>query len=208
MMTKDGHKILIGTTLMLWFLLMCAPALIADEAWQEIEHPALDFLYSNKHRPVAGYQNVVLDSVSVWYPDEAKSNLRDATDLRQRTEESFSASIKARGLNLVTQAGDDGVIVAIQLIDLRSYPATHETPVWAKHFGFRVMPGRVTMVAEFRDAKTGQVVMHMADLEDNLRFDAASMSGIEQILARWGDAVASNIGNLPGDGRFATIVSR
>lgn len=203
-MTRDSRTVLITTGFLLWLALIFAPALMAEEAWQEIEHPTLDFLFVSRSRPASTYRDIRLDPVSVWYPHDNQEAPHLAEELRKRTSVQFAAALKARGLNIVNQwAGDSEgklLIVTIQLIDLRRTDPFESAATLAGNFRFRVVPGRVTMVAEFRDAATGRVVLRMADLQDPA---SPAADAIDRMLESWGDIVAANIINLPGVAQLA-----
>lgn len=200
MTTKDSLRIAITTTLLLWLGLMFAPALLAAEAWQELEHPSLDALFASNKQPAVSYHSVRLEPVSVWFPGDDIRAARHAEELRQLTGDHLQAAIVARGLTVADEpAGDVGnksVIVRVQLIDLRSLPGDGDVPVWADDFRFRVATGRVTLVAELIDAATGRTVLHMADLQDSESADTPA--AVDRMLQHWGEIVAQNAESPPG----------
>lgn len=203
MTTKDSLRIVIAATILLWFGLLLAPVVLADEGWQQLEHPSLDALFRSNAPPVAPYTAATLDAVSVWFPDDSLSAAQRAEDLRQMTSDYFEAAMAARGM---TVAGDgsrvnDTVIVRVQLIDLRSMPGDGIVPAWASNFRFRVAAGRVTLVAELVDAATGQTVLRMADLQDSPAVD--TRQAVDRMLRHWGDIVAQNAVALPGTPKLA-----
>lgn len=203
MTTKDSLRFVIAATLLLWLGLMFAPALLANESWQEIEHPSLDALFASSNRPVTSYAAAKLDTVSIWFPDGDQQAARRADDLRQLTGNYFEAAIAAHGMTLADDDGDadDVVIVRIQLIDLRSLSGDGIAPDWAKNFRFRVASGRVTLVAELVDAATGQTVLRMADLQDAASIDRPA--AIDRVLQHWGDVVAQHAVTVAGTPKLA-----
>lgn len=200
MTTKDSLRIAIATTLLLWLGLMFAPALLAAEAWQELEHASLDALYASNNQPSASYRFARIEPVSVWFPNDGIQAARHAEELRELTGDHLQAAIKARGLAVadgpVADAGDKVVVVRVQLIDLRSLPGDGDVPAWADAYRFRVAAGRVTLVAELIDAATGHTVLRMADLQDSQFVDTPA--AIERMLQHWGDIVARNAEAPPG----------
>lgn len=199
MATKDSLRWVIAATLLLWFGLMFAPALLADEAWQQLEHPSLDALFASSNLPARSYAGAKLDAVSVWFPDDNVQAARHAEELRQLTSNYFEAAIAARGLTVTDSIDDsrvtDVVVVRVQLIDLRSVQGAGIARDWAKNFRFRIAAGRVTLVAELVDAATGQTVLRMADLQDGPSVDTTAT--IDRMLQRWGEIVAQNASALP-----------
>lgn len=201
MTNKDGLRFAVTATLLLWLGLMLAPAVLADEAWLELEHPSLDALYASSRQPSAQYRAAKLDAVSVWFPDATADAARHAEELRQLTGDYFEAAIVDRGLAL-TGSGSDGsdgngvVIVRVQLIDLRALAGDGNIPDWAANFRFRVAAGRVTLVAELVDAVTGKTVLRMADLQDIPTIDTPA--AVDRMVQHWGDIVAQHAVVLPG----------
>ena len=96
-----------------------------------------------------------------------------------------------RSLNVVSEPTENALGVHVELIDLKAAPVTAELLDWAKGYRFKVQPGRVTLVAELRDVATGQVLIRMADLEDDA--STATESQIDAALEQWGDVIAASI---------------
>ena len=191
MLTKVRYKTLAAAGLLLWLGIMFAPLLMAQEAWHRVEHRSLDFLFTNLASSGTAYQEVYLDPVSVWYPNAKIGGSEKAEALQRSVSERFQAAFAARGLNVVTEPTQSALVVHVELIDLKAAPVTAELLDWAKGHRFKVQPGRVTLVAELRDAATGQVLIRMADLEE----DAADApeSEIDIALDQWGDVIAASI---------------
>ena len=195
MTTKDSLRFVIAATLLLWLGLMFAPAVLADEAWQQLEHPSLDALFASSEQPATSYAAAKLDTVSVWFPGETEQAASHAEELRRLTSDYFEAAIAARGIAAAGGGADDTVVVRVQLIDLRALPGDGIVPDWARDFRFRVASGRVTLVAELVDAATGRTVLRMADLQDSPPDDTPAT--VERMLQHWGDVIAQNASTLP-----------
>lgn len=204
-MTRDRLRIAIAATTLLWLGLIFTPPLLADEAWQELEHPSLDALFASSSQRVASFAGARLDAVSVWFPDDNMQAARRAEQLRQLTSDYFEAAIAARGMTVTANADasgvDDVVVIRVQLIDLRSLPGDSIVPEWTKRFRFRVAAGRVTLVAELADAATGQTLLHMADLQDSPFVD--SPETVDRMLQQWGDIVAQHAVSMPASTQLA-----
>lgn len=201
MARQDSLRLWITTNMLLWLGLMFAPVLLADEAWQPIEHPQFDLMFVAADAPAGIYQNVYLEPVSVWYPSdfgEASAEL-----LRQRADAHFRDAIRAYGMRLVAEPDDASMILRIQLIDLKSGPVSDADVEWARRFRLPVEPGRVTLVAEFLDAASGRVVARIADLEDTLAGAADVDFALDRALAVWGEALASGAAATAGSGLLA-----
>ena len=201
MTIRDNLRIWIATNLLLWLGLLSAPVLLADDAWHDLPHPEIDHLYINAGVDRAVHRFVHVEPVSVWYPNGAADADAQADALRTAAAAQFSAALDDRGLTEVAEAVDASVVVRVQMIDLRATPVSPEILDWARQFRFRVAPGRITLVAEMRDARTGRVLVRMADLDDAAT-NAANASA-DYALAQWGDAVAAAIAPYPTDLRAA-----
>lgn len=199
-MTRESHRILLVSAFVFWLGLMVAPAALADDTWQQLEHSSLDALFVNVRTPLESYRTATLDPVSVWFPADDALAARQADELRLTTQDHFAAAIAARGM-LPPGAGgsqDAGepVTVRVQLIDLRALPSDGALPEWAENFRFRVAPGRVTLVAELVDAESGMTVVRMADLQDSSF--AGTPAAVDRTLQHWSDVVALSAEWLPG----------
>lgn len=196
MARQDSLRLLITTNMLLWLGLMFAPALLADEAWQPIEHQDFDLMFVATDTPAGIYQNVYLEPVSVWYP--GGSGEASAQLLRQRADERFRGAIRDFGMRLAAEPDDASMILRIQLIDLKSGAVSDADIEWARTFRFRVQPGRVTLVAEFLDAASGRVVARIADLEDSPAGAPGVAFELDRALAVWGEALASGAAATAG----------
>lgn len=205
MATKESLKVVVSASILLWLGLMLAPVLMAAEAWEEIEHPTLDFLFADTAAPNRAYQEVFLDTVSVWYPDTKRQGSQQAEALRRSASEYFQEALSSRGLTLVKSPNATALIVQVQLIDLNNAPISAEVLEWARGFRFRVQPGHMTLVAEFRDASTGRVLVRLADLADVGDDSDALLSSVDRALEHWGEVVAARIAASAGNVTLASI---
>ena len=204
-MTRESHRISFVSAVSVWLWLACAPSLAAGEPWTELEHPSLDALFVNSLQPVPSYASATLGNVSVWFPEGDRGASTLAEELRALTRDRFEAAIEARGMapagNRSRPPAGDTVVVRVQLIDLRALPGDGYVPQWAKAFRFRVAAGRVTLVAELIDEKTGRTVLRMADLQDTTFVDTPA--AVDRMLQQWGAIVARNARSLPGPRQLA-----
>ena len=162
MATTNRIRIIVAASAALWLGLGAAPLMAADD-WQRIEHPTLDMLFTS----------TTVDTVRDWAARELGS--------------AFAAS----GLELADAPWRDTMIVRVQFIDFTDTPVSEEALAWARRFRFNVEPGRVTMVAELIDARTGNTVLRMADMQDD---PASGLSdGLQSALTGWSSLVASAV---------------
>lgn len=175
---------------MLWLGLSAAPLMAADD-WRSIEHPSLDMLFTSTTADVADYERVYLEPVSVWYPADGAAALDRVDTLRDRAASELGSAFAASGLEVVDAPGCDTMIVRVQFIDFSDTPVSEEALAWKRRFRFDVEPGRVTMVAELVDARTGNTIMRMADMQDD---QASGLSDdLRSALTGWSNIVAAVI---------------
>lgn len=196
MLTKERTIVLLAGFFLLWLGLMIAPAAIAAEELQQVEHPSIDFLFT-ADGVADDYRDVYLEPVSVWYPTEGGEGVVSADDLRRRATAHFEEALSANGFHRVVEPGANSLIVRIQYIDLTTATASAETLAWARQFRFRVQPGRITIVAEMRDAASDRVIMRIADIHEQSD-PADSMSDqIDLALWQWSEVIASSATRIP-----------
>lgn len=198
MVDKDTFKTLATLGLLIWLGLLFAPVIMAAEAWHKIDHPTLDFLFTDATSATMAYQEIHLEPISVWYPDTQRDASQQPGELQQRAADYFQAAFKNRGLTVVAEPTPASIIVHIELIDLTGAIVTADLLEWARGFRFRVQPGRMTLVAELRDSASGRVLARMADLEDQAGGAEALWSNVDQALENWGQIVAASI-EAPAD---------
>ena len=202
MATRDWTKLFISASALLWLGLIIAPVIVVADELQEIEHPAIDFLFTSGNR-ANGFDEVYLEPVSVWYPNTSHRGEDAANDLRQLAIDYVEAALGARGLVLVDEPTARGLTVRIQYIDLTAAPVSRATLEWARQFRFRVEPGRITIVAEVRDSATDNILLRMADLqEEDLQNNVAN---IELALQHWTDVLVANLAWPSADAQLARV---
>ena len=81
------------------------------------------------------------------------------------------------------------MIVRVQFIDFTATPVSEEALAWMRNFSFDVKPGRVTMVTELIDARSGNTVIRMADMQDGMSQGIAG--DLQPALTGWSNIVAT-----------------
>lgn len=175
-------------------LSLTAQPLMAAEGWQRLEHPTLDALFTNRvadFADFADYDGVYIEPVSVWYPNGSAAAVDTADALRNRAARAFESAFVANGLEVSDAPGRNTMIVRVQFIDFRATRVSEEALAWASNFEFAVQPGRVTMVAELIDARTGNTVMRMADMQDGP--SSGRVDELQAAMMGWSDIVAAAV---------------
>ena len=188
MMSK--MKTMAAVSALFWFGLGAAPLMAADD-WQRIEHPTLDMLFTNAAADLAGYGQVYIEPISVWYPTANATAEDRVAKLRDWAASELGTAFSLNGLEVTEAPGPNTMIIRIQFIDFTDTPVSAQALAWKRRFTFDVEPGHVTMVAELIDASTGDTVVRMADMQDDA---APGLSDeLQSALAVWSNIVATTV---------------
>ena len=202
MFAKNVRMPALAAALLLWFGLMLSPVLKATEAWTQINHPTLDFLFLDAIEPQPLFEQFYVEPVSVWYPDTSDGlEPPQVAELQRIALDNFSAALVAAGMEQAKAPGPGVLVIHAELIDLKSSMPTPEVMDWASGFRFRVAPGHLTLVAELRDGSNGRVVARLADLEDADQ-QLALWTSVEAALADWSQVLAATV-TTQAEGRLA-----
>ena len=91
-----------------------------------------------------------------------------AETLRTWAVGELGSAFEEHGLDVVDAPAPGTMIVRVQFIDFTATPVSEEALAWTRNFGFDVKPGRVTMVTGLIDARSGDTVIRMADMQDGM----------------------------------------
>jgi hypothetical protein len=179
-----------------------------DEVWVR---PGTDF---------SNYQELLVEPVEVafdphWDPRRVGSRLplrdKEREEIRTDTAELFDQTFReelagAERFELVDEPGDNTLIFAPQIIDLvinapEDRTATSPVRTYVSEFG------RVTLIAELKDAETGAILARIADREvaraiSPLEFAdrLANEREGKRVVRQWADALIEQLVGLE-DGR-------
>ncbi|MEL6948657.1 MAG: DUF3313 family protein [Pseudomonadota bacterium] len=189
MATTSTMRTLVAVSALFCFGLGSAPLMAAD-AWQRIEHPTLDMLFTSPAVDFSGYEQVYLEPVSVWYPTQSTTAADRVDTLRDWAARELGSAIAANGLEIADAPGPNTMIVRVQFIDFSDTPVSAQALAWKRRFTFNVEPGHVTMVAELVDASTGDTVVRMADMQDEPN---ELPDDLQSALTGWSTVVATAV---------------
>ena len=182
--------------------LSTTPDAAADE-WRSIEHPTLDMLFKSVDADLTRFDSVYVEPVSVWYPMKTESALKRANTLRERAANELEQALVADGVQLAdTPSTTNAMIIRLQLLDFSDMRDSAQARAWQRRFKFDVAPGRVTMVAELIDAKTGNAVVRMADMQDDA--DSGFAVNLQSALTNWSTIVATAVATPSSEVRMAS----
>jgi hypothetical protein len=156
------------------FALLLSAALLAAcstvEVYQHQNKSSLDDVFIKQGADFSGYTAVIIDDVSVWYPDEytpsaenadkAKANLARAQILFKET---IARSLSER-YPVTDQAGRNVLRVHVEFVDLRALREGAAVPSELSRYDFNTRPGHITMIAQLFDSRSGERLARAADL--------------------------------------------
>ncbi|MEM6817444.1 MAG: DUF3313 family protein [Pseudomonadota bacterium] len=182
--------------------LSSAPDAAADE-WRSIEHPTLDMLFKSVGVDLSRYDTAYIEPVSVWYPTETESALERANALREHAANELEQALVEDGVQLAdTPSTTNAMIIRLQLLDFSDTRDSAQARAWQRRFKFDVAPGRVTMVAELIDAKTGNAIVRMADMQGDV--DSGFAKDLQSALTHWSTIVATAVTSPSSDVQMAS----
>ncbi len=202
-------------------LVLCALALTATAAetpaqWDgltRVPSKQFDLVYVRPGASLAGYKQVRLDAVEVAFDKNWDPN-RDVRELSRRLSQSDIEAMKAdlvaefgeafkeefakAGYTLVDQSGEGVLRVTASVKDL--YINAPDAQGVNRVRSFVADAGRMTLVAELRDAVTGQALAHIVDREQGLQIgrvqpstSVTNSAEAHRIIAAWVDALRKEV---------------
>jgi len=202
-------------------LVLCALALTATAAETQAQWDGLmripskqfDLVYVRPGASLAGYKRVQLDAVEVAFAKDWDPN-RDVRELSRRLSQSDIEALKAdlvaefgkafkeelgkAGYALVEQSGEGVLRVTARVKDL--YINAPDAQGVNRVRSFVADAGHMTLVAELRDAITGQALAHIVDREQGLQIGRVQTSTsvtnsaeVQRIVAAWADALRKEV---------------
>ncbi len=201
-MTRTNALKSVAAVAVLLLGLSTTPDAAADE-WRSIEHPTLDMLFKSVDADLTRFDSVYVEPVSVWYPTETESALKRANTLRERAANELGQALVADGVQLAdTPSTTNAMIIRLQLLDFSDMRDSAQARAWQRRFKFDVAPGRVTMVAELIDAKTGYAIVRMADMQDGA--DSGFAVNLQSAITNWSTIVATAVATPSSEVRMAS----
>lgn len=201
MATQNIHKVMVALMSALLLGLGTSPVMAADDL-QRVDHPKLDWLFTNPTAMFVEHQAVYLEPVSVWYPSSGTSTAARVDALRADATSQLQNAFQSKGVSVVDAPEHSAIVVRVQLIDFTETPVSQDALAWQRRFKFDVAPGRLTIVAELIDAETGATMVRMADMQDEQLDNLAGDLG--PVLRGWSEIVASSVALPPGGMQLAS----
>jgi len=140
------------------------------EVYQYQYDSTLDEVFVKQGVDFSRYTSVMIDPVSVWYPDEyapAPENVEKAQANLARAQNLFHETIADaldERFTVVDKPGKGVLRLHVEFVDLRAVPRDAGIPSELKRLDFKTRPGHISMTGELFDAGTGQQLARVADL--------------------------------------------
>ena len=182
--------------LLIGLLFSCATLFMVKAAradWQAVDNQQLDYAFFNTNTQRGMYNKVLIDPLTVWYAaDESQDTdvLESNVDLlRDRFQAAVQEELDARQIEVTNEPGPGVLRLYVELVDLKINIGKANRNPWADRFAFQTMPGRMTVVAELKDAQTNQVLFRLADLESESVNEATVWGEVDAALTSWSYAL-------------------
>lgn len=144
-----------------------------EDGLRKVNVAGLDLVYAREGASLAGYKRVLLRPVSVafrrdWGRDplvgsriRSEDSGRIKTDLARIIREETVKELGKGGYALVDAAGPDVLEVGMSIADL--YLNAPDLPTAASVVVYTMSVGEMTLIAELRDAPTGDLIARVLD---------------------------------------------
>ncbi|MFT5140132.1 MAG: hypothetical protein ACI9CB_001793 [Rhodothermales bacterium] len=168
-------------------LLSCSTTV---EVYKYQYNTTLDEVFIKQDADFNKYNSVMIDQVSVWYPDayaptaenagKVEANLAKAQELfRETMANAFSGRYA-----VVDEPGEHVLRLHVEFVDLRAAHEKIDVPHDLSRYEFKTQPGHITMIGQLFDSLSGEQLARAADLGEQ-----QSVGG--NGLVDW-DAIASD----------------
>jgi len=159
-----------GTFLISLLFAMISLSCTTVEVYQYQYDSTLDEVFIKQDVDFTRYNSLMIDQVSVWYPDayspspenaaKVQENLAKAQDLFR---ESISTAVSDR-YSVTDTAGKNVLRLHVEFVDLRAAQAKSDVPGDLTRYDFKTQPGHITMIGQLFDSSSGEQLARAADL--------------------------------------------
>lgn len=147
----------------LWTLIFLFPGWAAGEVWHPLETD-FDLSFASSSLPPTLKKNVYIAPVGVLVPDTGETlSQSNSRGLRIQFEQQLDSTLTQQGFRITTDPNEADLVLKAQIIDMKTNPPQGLNP-WSNKYRFRIESGHYTLVAQWQDAKTQQVLLRAADL--------------------------------------------
>jgi len=189
------------------------PPAVSHDGLKLTKSKTVDVIYVRDGATLAGYRQVMLDPVQVAFdknwtrePREVSANDRERIrkDLAEEFRRVFTEELEENGgYEIVEVAGPDVLRVSAAIVDL--YITAPDTRSAGRSKTFTVSSGRMTLIAELRDAESGAILGRVADKKEASTHGsfqwttrASNVSDARRILRSWAGVLRKGLDSARG----------
>lgn len=194
--------------------------LLSHDGLQRVDIRGIDLAYARPGVTLAGFKKVMVDPVDVsfspsWDPRRAGTSFRLGATERENirsgvaniVRDELVAALQAGGAYpVVSEAGPDVLRVSASIINL--FVSAPDTMSPGRSRVYIASAGEMTLVAELRDAESGQVIARLVDRRQargtgqlTLTNSVVNAREAQSIAAAWARILRTNLDNAQVIGR-------
>ena len=173
-----------------------ACATVEVNLFQQVPSTRVDYAAIRDGADFSGFNAVLPGTVSVWTPSGGTAVDEAAlAQLQLVYEDVLTEALSGDGAYAIAAGPGPGVLeLQTQFINLRGIDDPVAVSALQRRYSFPLASDRGTLVVELVDANTGQVLAHIADVEDASTYEqalegGANQAGVRPALARWAHAL-------------------
>jgi len=178
---------------------------VEADVWRRIDGTGLGQAYARANTDLSGYDRVMIDPLSIWYvqndkldEDQVQANL---AGLRSDFNQTIKAALERDGYEIVDAPGSAALRLHVEIVDLKiNEPPGAGNPL-RDRYRFSTARGQITLIAEFRDSESDEVLIRIAHLEKELATAAAQITSawdeVHQAFASWSMMLSDTLATPP-----------
>ena len=149
------------------FLLSCSTT---TKVYQYKYDSTLDEVFVKQGADFSPYTAVMVDQISVWYPDEYAPTPENASRVEEnlaKAQELFRDAVRdalSDRFTISDVAGANVLRLSVEFVDLRAAEGKENIPSELNRNEFKTSPGHITMIGQLLDSTTGEQLARAADL--------------------------------------------
>ena len=172
--------------------LLAACTTVEVSRFEQVPSERVDHAYIRSGADFSRFTAVLPGTVSVWTPSAAAGvDAAALAQLQALYEVVLTEALAGDGAYAIAAGRGPGVLeLQTQFINLRGVQDPLSVQALQRRYSFPLEPGRGTLVVDLIDATSGEVLAHVADVEDAAEYaralePGAAEAAVRETLARW-----------------------
>ena len=164
---KRFSPTILSCILATFFLLSCSTT---TKVYQYKYDSTLDEVFVKQGADFTQYTSVMVDQISVWYPDEYAPTPVNASHVERNlatAQSLFRNAVKdalSDRFTISDVAGENVLRLSVEFVDLRAAEGKDNVPAELTRYEFKALPGHITMIGRLLDSNSGEQLARAADL--------------------------------------------